>query len=116
MKTCCVNHSGLRVQFWCQIYRLKGVWLGIKTMRRMQLGSKARWAAKTWTVYNWSHGPRVSLRRSCGKHERVPIKEIWSIPTPVELYRRYRMMHNWYMGCWHSSEVHHRIIKDKKEA
>lgn len=99
-------------RFWQLVYWFKGVWLGVKGMRHMQLGSRVFHDGEWWYVSNWANGPHMNLSGG-GRwgHKRpykefVPKEEIRPSRSPAEFIHRFRSMRRWYMTSWFVIDVY----------
>ena len=91
--------------FWKIIYQLKGILLGIKGMRRIQLGSKVYYDNDWWFVSNWANQPYMDLCKKSEYRRHVPKEHIKPSKSLAEYYHRFKVMRNWYMGYWYRIDV-----------
>ena len=99
---------------WGFRYWLRGIRLGLRAMRRVQLGSTVIYEGERWGIYNWAGSPSSSLRRDRDGEcrERVPATDFRPVVSPRELLHRFRVIRRWYMGYWHSIDVNKRLSRD----
>ena len=104
--------------FWMWRYWMRGVWLGIKGMGRIQLGSRVFHDGEWWFVSNWtgSESPTLSERSRWGFagecRDLVPGKELRESYSVTEFVHRFRVKYRWYMTSWWAIDVHKAMSDD----
>lgn len=105
---------------WYSIYFFKGIWIGLKGIRRIQLGSRVKHDGQWWFVSNWAGQPFMTLAQGNRKGSKLPYKEyvpkekIQPSLSPLELWHRFNFMRRWYMTNWFSIDINkHLYLNDR---
>jgi hypothetical protein len=106
----------MRKLFWQAVFWAKGIIIGLRAVRKIQLGSRVFYDGQWWFVSNWAGEPRMNLSKGSRwgskpeYRERVPREEIRPSRSPLEFIHRFRMMRRWYMTSWFAIDVNRRLF------
>jgi len=102
----------VRRWLWTAIYLARAVLLGMRAMRREQLGSNVLYQGKRCVISNWAGSEYPTLADGRGFYrEHVPRAEITNLLSLRELLHRFNVIFNWYCTSWLNIDVNKKLMK-----
>lgn len=107
-----------RRYFWAAVLWTRAVRVGLRAMRKPQIGSRVWYrgglyvigngvCSESWSIWPvWNRGGTVHV-------EYAPRAECREVRTPRELWLRFSGIYRWWMTSWHGIEVNRRMQPDQ---
>lgn len=103
----------IRRAAWAVVYLAKAIRIAVSSMWREQIGSTVIYQGQRCHISNWAGSCHPTVCGPNGLYKLyVPREELTSVVTANELWHRFNVGFDWYMGFWFDLDINRRLYPE----